>query len=175
MKSIIYEFKDTGVKVEMQKVSPFVATDARAMALSGKPQPPTRVVEEDGPLKGTAEVMDKDPEYLASVRLWQRRADELLMRLQIRLGVKQVIEPENWKELVDAYRLERDLVTEELQKINPDYKPDPLPEDDMTVFILFVAVGSGEDLQEFVKEISQRSYPTGEVLENAKESFRPNV
>ena len=71
MKSIIYEFKDTGVKVEMQKVSPFVATDARAMALSGKPQPPTRVVEEEGPLKGTAEVMDKDPEYLASVRLWQ--------------------------------------------------------------------------------------------------------
>lgn len=175
MKANMHEFKDTGVTVELQKVSPFVITDVRALAQQSRPKPPTRIVEEDGPLQGTVEVMQTDPQYIETLRQWERKANELVMRMQIRLGVKSVIDPVNWKEKVEEYRFQRELMIEELKAFKADYNPEPLPEDDLTIFILFVACGSTEDVKEFTEEITRRSYPTGETLEAARDSFRPNI
>ena len=175
VKTFVHEFADSGAKVICQKVSPFIASEARAAAQAGKPQPPVRVVDEEGPLKGTSEVMDKDPAYLELVRQWARKSDELLMRLQIKRAIKEVVEPENWQEQVMEYRIQREDINAELKTLNPSYNPDPLPEDDMTVFILFIAAATQDDLTEFVNDISRRSYPSGEAIAGAKESFRPGV
>jgi len=119
--------------------------------------------------------MDKDPEYLERVRMWNAKANELLMKMQIRRAVVEVIEPKEWKDLVTEYRLEREEFDNELKAINPHYEPEALPEDDMTVFILFVAAATQEDMNEFADAISKRSYPNGAVLESAKDSFRSDV
>ena len=124
---------------------------------------------------GSEEIMDKDPAYLDQVRLWNLKSSELLMKMQIKRAVVKVIEPENWQDLVTEYRLEREEFDAELKMINPDYDPEPVPEDDLTVFVLFVAAATQEDMNEFADAISKRSYPNGEVLEAAKDSFRTDV
>lgn len=175
MNEFKHEFKDSGAVILCQKVPTFIASTARAAAQQGKPKPPVRVVTEEGPLMGTEEVMDKDPAYLEQVRLWNLKANELLMKMQIKRAVIKVIEPKDWLDRVAEYRLDKEEFDKELKKINPDYIPEPVPEDDLTVFVLFVAAATQEDMTEFSNVISKRSYPNGEVLEAAKESFRPDV
>lgn len=175
MKQFEHTFKDSGAVILCQKVPTFIASTARAAAQQGKPKPPVRVVTEEGPLMGSEEIMDKDPAYLDQVRLWNLKSSELLMKMQIKRAVVKVLEPENWQDLVAEYRLEREEFDAELKLINPDYDPEPVPEDDLTVFVLFVAAATQEDMNEFADAISKRSYPNGEVLEAAKDSFRSNV
>ena len=175
MNEFQHTFRDSGAVILCKKVPTFIASTARAAAQQGKPKPPTRVVEEEGPLHGQVEIMDRDPAYLEQVRLWNLKANELLMRMQIKRAVVKVIEPENWQDLVAEYRLEREEFDNELKAINPDYNPEPMPEDDLTCFVLFVAAATQEDMNEFADAISKRSYPNGEVLDAAKESFRTNL
>ena len=175
MNTFEHKFKDSGAVIICKKVPTFIASTVRAAAQQGKPKPPTRIVEEDGPLKGTEEVMDKDPAYLERVRLWNLKSNELLMKMQIKRAVVEVIEPKNWQDLVAEFRLDREELDNALKEINPDYVPEPLPEDDLTCFVLFVAAATNEDMQEFGDLISKRSYPTGEVADGIKESFRAPV
>lgn len=175
MNEFQHTFKDSGAVILCKKVPTFIASTARAAAQQGRPKPPVRVVTEEGPLMGSEEVMDKDPAYLDQVRLWNLKANELLMKMQIKRAVVDVIEPKDWLDRVAEYRLDREEFDTELKKLNPDYEPEPLPEDDLTMFILFVAAATQEDMNEFADAISKRSYPNGEVLEAAKDSFRSNV
>ncbi len=175
MKQFQHTFRDSGAVILCQKVPTFIASTARAAAQQGKPKPPVRVVTEEGPLMGSEEIMDKDPAYLDQVRLWNLKSSELLMKMQIKRAVVKVLEPENWQDLVTEYRLEREEFDAELKMINPDYDPEPVPEDDLTVFILFVAAATQEDMNEFADAISKRSYPNGEVADGIKESFRTPV
>jgi len=170
-----HTFKDSGAVILCQKVPTFIASTARAAAQQGKPKPPTRIVDEEGPLHGQVEVMDRDPAYLEQVRIWNLKANELLMKMQIKRAVVEVIEPKDWLDRVAEYRLDREEFDNELKKLNPDYMPEPVPEDDLTCFVLFVAAATQEDMNEFADAISKRSYPNGEVLEAAKDSFRSNV
>lgn len=175
MNTFEHKFKDSGAVILCQKVPTFISSTARAATQQGKPKPPVRVVEEEGPLYGQVEVMDKDPAYLERVRLWNLKSNELLMRMQIKRAVVEVIEPKNWQDRVAEFRLDREEFDNALKAINPDYDPEPLPEDDLTCFVLFVAAATNEDMQEFADAISKRSYPTGEPLEAAKDSFRSNI
>lgn len=174
MREFPFEFKDSGAKVLCKKVSPFIASEARTAAQRGKPKPPTRVIDEPGPLQGQTEEMIT-PDHVEAVRQWGRKADELLMQMQIRRAIKKVLEPEDWQDQVTEYRMERYEMTLALKTLNPDYEPDPLPEDDLTVFVLFIAAATAEDLNEFVKEISTRSYPSPEVVAAAQDSFQPDL
>ncbi len=175
MNEFQHTFKDSGAVILCQKVPTFIASTARAAAQQGRPKPPVRVVTEEGPLMGSEEVMDKDPAYLDQVRFWNLKANELLMKMQIKRAVVEVIEPKDWLDRVAEYRLDREEFDNELKKLNPDYMPEPVPEDDLTCFVLFVAAATQEDMNEFADAISKRSYPNGEVLEAAKDSFRSNV
>lgn len=174
MNTFEHTFKDSGAVCLCQKVSPFIISEARAAAQRSKPKVPTRVVEEEGPLKGTVEEI-ATPEYAEQLRQWNRKADELLMRIQVKRSVLKVIEPENWQELVTEFRDQRQALHDELAELNPEYNPDPLPVDDLTVFIIYLAAATREDLTEFINEISTRSYPTGEVIASARESFPATV
>ena len=175
MNEFQHTFKDSGAVILCKKVPTFIASTARAAAQQGRPKPPVRVVEEEGPLQGQEEVMDKDPAYLDQVRQWNLKANELLMKMQIKRAVVAVIEPKDWQDRVAEYRLDREEFDAELKKLNPNYTPEALPEDDLTIFVLFVAAATQEDMSEFADAISKRSYPNGDVLEAAKDSFRPNV
>ena len=174
MKTFEHEFTDSGALVVCRRVSPFIAAEARGEAQRNKPMPEVRTIEEDGPLKGTTEEVIDEP-YIERVRQWERKSNELLMQFQIKRAVVKVVEPADWVDQVAEFRLEREEYATALLEINPGFKAEPLPADDLLVFILYIACATQDDLNEFVNAISRRSYPTPEVVEATKESFRADL
>ena len=159
-----FTFPDSGVVVQLKKVNPYITSEVRTMLSKGKPKPPVRIVQEEGPLKGTEEVMDHDPDYIEKLREWEAEIDEKVMQLQIKRGVVK-IEVDDWKEEVAQLRAD-------LEEIGAG---GTLPEDDSVAYICYIASSTANDLQDFITAIAMRSQPTHEMEEAAKESFRANV
>jgi len=161
-KTFDFTFQDTSVRVKLRKVNPFVVYEARVAMNKSKPQPPQRTITDEGPLKGTTEVMDTDPTYLEQLRAWEEGIEEKILGLQIELGVVEILDPE-WKKDVASFR-----------KTMEGFGITDLPKDDKTVYITRIASGTREDLVEFLAAISQRSQPTEVAVTAAQEIFRGN-
>ena len=159
-KTFDFTFPDTGVKVTLRKVNPFVVYETRTALFKTKPNPPVRLIEEDGPLKGTAEVMDTDPKYLEQLKEWEETIEEKVLHLQMELGVVEIHDTEWRKEVID------------FRKTMKAFGVEDLPRDDKTVYITRIASGTREDLVEFLAAISQRSQPTEVAITAAQEIFR---
>lgn len=159
-----FTFPDSGVTVQLRKVNPYLAAEARSAMSKDRPQPPTRIVTEEGPLKGREEVMDRDPEYIKKLREWEAKVEEKLMLLQIRRGVVS-IDVENWREEVAQLR-------EDMAEIGV---ADSLPEDDAAAYICYIASATANDLQDFITTLATRSQPSSEEVDIAKESFPTDV
>lgn len=160
-KTFKHVFEDTGIEVTLRKVNPFLVQEARTSLVALKPEPPTREITEDGPLKGTFEVMDTDIDYIKELKAWEDGIDNVIMDMQIKRGVVS-IDVENWEQEVTELRAE--FATLRIA--------DRLPEDDLVCFITYIACGTPQDLNEFVQAIAVRSQPTKEAVDAAKESFR---
>lgn len=163
-RSFDFTFPDSGVTIKLRKVNPYIVAEARSQLNRSRPKPPTRIVTEEGPLKGTEEVMDRDPDYIEEVRKWEATVDERIMQLQIRRGVVE-IKVENWKDEVQQLR-------DDMAEIGADKT---LPTDDTVTFICYIAASTAEDLQDFIGAIAMRSQPSAEGVDAAKESFRASV
>jgi len=163
-KTFTHEFTDTGVVVSLRKVNPFLMQEARSSLLAIKPEPPKREVTEEGPLKGTFEVMDTDPEYIKILKVWEEGIDNAIMEMQIKRGVVSV-DVDGWEDEVVELRKEFDILG----------IADRLPKDDLVCYITYIACGTPQDLQEFVQSIAVRSQPTKEAVDASKESFRANT
>ena len=175
MKTFTYEFQDSGVKVVYKRVSPFIGAEIRAETQRNRPSLPTRIVDEEGPLKGTVEEIPPTPEYIEELRRWEQKSNEFLMRFQIKRAIVEILEPDDWREQVEEYRLERELYIEEMTKLNATFKVDPLPEDDVLVFITYIAMATQDDMNEFVRAVSTRSIATDETVAGVKDSFRTSL
>jgi hypothetical protein len=161
-KTFEHTFEDAGVTVQLRKVNPFMIQEARAALNTTRPKPPVRIVEEEGPLKGTEESMEHDPDYIKQVQEWEAEIDNRVMELQIKRGVVSISAP-NWEEEVADLRALFDSLGNSSR----------LPKDDLVCYISLIASGTPQDLQDFIQVISMRSHPTEEAVQAAKESFRP--
>ena len=161
-----YEFPSTGVKVKTRKVSPYIAIEARAALSSDKsnpkPKPPERLVEEEGPLYGTVEVNESDPAFIEALALWERGINEKVMELQIKRGVVEICDPD-WKADTEAFRQDAGA-----------YGLDTLPADDTYVYILYLASGTREDLNNFALFLSSNTVPDQGVVQAALDTFPAN-
>ena len=159
-KDFDFTFPDSGVTVKLKKVNPYITAEARAQLSRSRPKPPTRIITEDGPLKGKEETMEHDPDYIELLRKWEADVDERIMQLQIRRGVVS-IEVDDWQDEVAQLRAD-------MAEIGA---AETLPEDDTVVYICYIASSTANDLQDFVAAVAMRSNPTQEAVDSAKESF----
>ena len=163
MKTYPFTFQDTGVEITIQKVSPAIAADARRALGKGKPHVPTRLITMDGPLKGTLEKVDDDPQYLEDLALHEQMVEEKINQLYIKRGVVEIV-TKGWQQDVKDYR-----------GLMSDIGIDTLQEDDKTLYITRLAPGSNEDLQELFSAIMMRSEPTEEVIQEHVDTFSGDV
>lgn len=163
-KTFEHTFADTGITVVMRKVSPFLIQEARTRMMGLRPTPPVRTVTEEGPLFGTTETMEHDPDYIAEVKRWEENLDRQVMEFQISRGIVE-IKASNWQ----------DDVVELRETFKSMGIGDTLPTNDMVCYITYIASGTPDDLQEFVQSLATRSQPTQGAIEAAKDSFRANV
>jgi hypothetical protein len=160
-----HEFKDTGIKVKLRKVNPLAMFEAKATRMrNGRPKPPTRTITDEGPLQGTEEVMDTDPTYIQSLIDFERKVDEQMLELQIKLSVVEVMDSD-WQKEAKEYR----------QTLEEFGASEGLPESDLALYISRLACGTAEDLQEFINAINVRSQPSAEGVQASVDTFRDNV
>jgi len=153
-----FTFKDTGITVKINKVSPMVVDDVRASV--PEPLPPEQEVDYGEPRGKVMEANYSDPRYLSEMDKHERKLNALVQKVIINRAV--VLEGDDWKKQVDDYR-----------KFILESTGYPLNEpDDILVYILRICVGSKEDMNDLVDAIIKRSQPTQEAIEQAKRSFR---
>lgn len=152
-----HTFRDTGITVKIRKVSPLLITDIDdAMP---KPEPPMQEVDYGEPRGKVQEPNLSEPGYLRQLDERRGRVWRAWRRAVILRGV--VPEGDDWKGEVEAYRA---LVAQEAGS--------PLDEEeDWLVYVLRICVGSMEDLNELIQDITNRSGPTEEAIEKAKATF----
>lgn len=151
-----YTFKDTGIRVQIRKVSPMSVVELQKAFPA--PTPPRQRVEVGG--EWMEESNPSDPDYLAAK---ERHGQELEMRvrqLMIRRGV--IIPPDNvtWQDEVKEFRA---FWLETYGK--------ELEGDDKEIYISHIAIGTDSDYVELVDAITRRSQPTEGEVAAARSSF----
>lgn len=153
-----FTFKDTGITIQIRKVSPLLAVDIDASI--PKPTPPLNKVDYGD---GRGEVQEpnySDPSYLKALENRQTEVGLAVIRATILRSI--IVNGDEWKEEVQAYR-----------QFIQDATGAPLAEEnDLYVYITRVCVGTQDDLNDLVVAITSRSQPTPEEIAKAKDSFR---
>lgn len=149
-KSIAFTFRDTGEVVFVSKVSLFLAREITKNF--PPPKPPLNKV-----MYGTEEVWEpneSDPEYIEAVRAHDEEVKLILMRLMIKRGVWVQWDDYKASQVASLRQDALDLKTE-------------LDPDDKLAWIMYIAAGTPEDMNELLTAITQRSQPTeGAIREN---------
>lgn len=142
-----FTFKDTGITVQIRKVSPLLGMEIR----KAFPPPKPPVVETPlGPEENEA-----DPDYEAAMQAYGLMIEEKASRLYIKRGVECVVDQEA------VERLRADMRDEGIT----------LEGDDKYLYIRYICVGSQEDYQDLLIAISRRSQPTEVAVAEAVETF----
>lgn len=158
-----FTFKDTGISIKIRKISPMLASDVAAAMPD--PLPPEQEVDYGEPKGKVMERNFSDPAYQREVLEHRGRVFRAFRRVMVLRGIDPGSLPEGWQAEVQDYRAFMAAQTG---------KPVDEP-DDLVVYILRIAVGSEEDLEELIRAITRRSQPTQEVIEQAKASFPGQV
>lgn len=158
-----FTFKDTGISVKLRKISPMLAADVSASM--PEPQPPEVEVNYGEPKGIVKEPNLSDPNYAIQLQEHQVKVYRTYRRVMILRSIDRTSLPEDWQQQVTEYR---QLIKEQTGK-------DLDEPEDLVVFILRIAVGSPEDLNELITTITRRSQPTPEGVALAKESFPGSV
>lgn len=153
-----FVFKDTGISIQIRKVSPLLAVDIDESI--PRPTPPLNKVDYGD---GRGEVMEpnlSDPSYNKALEKRQTEVGLAVIRATILRSV--IVNGEEWKEEVKEYR-----------KFIQDTTGAPLAEEnDLYIYITRICVGTQDDLNDLVVAITSRSQPTPEEIAKAKDSFR---
>lgn len=153
-----FKFQDTGITIQIRKVSPLLAVDVDASI--PRPTPPLNKVDYGD---GRGEVMEpnlSDPSYLKALEARQTEVGMAVIRATILRSV--IINGAEWKDEVEEYR-----------KFIQETTGAPLAEaNDLYVYITRICTGSQDDLNDLITAITTRSQPTPEEIAKAKDSFR---
>lgn len=174
-------FKDTGIEVELHKMSPTTlqrlaeAVRAEAKALPAghehkMPEPPIDRVDIGGEVR--EERNEGHPDYLAALDRWGKWAMAETNERFLRLAAISAIEPLDVSEeeiREQAARVRRFLSLEGAEL--PYFDRYTSEENDRIVWLLHVAIGSTEDLQEFYQALTQRSAVSEEGVSSHLATF----
>ena len=150
----------SGITVGVRRVSPFLVREVERIYPA--PEPPTQTVELDGETK--IEANPSDPDYL--VRLFEHRSMvmEKKMDYLVRHGV--VLADEN---------AAREALTQVRAQWLAEFGQE-LPQGDFLMdYLRYVCIGTGDDLNDLVHAITERSAPTESGVTAAAKSFPGHV
>jgi hypothetical protein len=153
-----FTFKDTGITVQIRKVSPMLAADVAAAM--PEPLPPEQEVDYGEPVGKVMERNYGDPKYVVTLAEHRHRLYDTLQRAIILRSV--VATDGKWKDDVNEYR--QFLLSQTGKEIDE--------KDDLVVYVTRICVGSQEDLNDLMAAITRRSQPTEEAVAAAKADFR---
>lgn len=176
-------FRDTGVEVELHKMSPLtmqriaeaVRREARALPEGHEhryPEPPVERIEVAGEVR--EERNDRHPDHLAALDRWGKWAMNEINERFARLAAVDAVIPIGITDeeiAAEARRVRRRLNAEGVDLPYFDqYTPE---ENDRIVWLQHVAIGSAEDLQEFYQALTQRIAVTEEAIAESVATFPP--
>lgn len=150
-----FTFQDTGITVQIRKVSPSIGTEIRKAF--PPPKPPIHKVEIGGQI--VEEANEADPDYERVYQEWGLMVEAKAARLYIKRGVECEVD----KAAVDAVRA--DMAAEGMT----------LEGDDKYIYIRYICIGTEDDYQELLMAITRRSQPTEVAVAEAVETFQPAV
>lgn len=152
-----YEFKDSGQKVKVMKVSPLLIAElTRAFP---EPKPPMNEVDYGDGKK----VLEPNPASPVYAEMLQQHAVEMEKRMRTLL-IKRGVYVE-WDESMKS-------AVEELRKFWLEEYNQELDKDDKLVYVQYLCVASPDDLSELLNMILKRSQPTEEAVKAAQEAMK---
>lgn len=176
-------FKDTGIEVELNKISPLtmqriaesVRREAKALPEGHEhryPEAPVETVEIGGEVR--QERNERHPDHLEALERWGKWAMNEVNERFIRIAAVDAVVPvdQTDDEIAEqAARVRRRLKAEGVElPYFEQYTPD---ENDRIVWVQHVAIGSSEDLQEFYQALTQRTAVTEEGVAAHVATFPP--
>lgn len=150
-----FTFKDSGKTVLIKKVSPLVLMEMQKQF--PEPTPPTQEVEING--KKVIEPNYSHPDYLIAKQEYTFAFENKMRKFLIRRGVTVNMSEE---------------VKQEIAQIKADYFEDTgaeLQGSDEFIYVSFIAIGTDQDMEDLMSELTQRSQPTDLEVAAAKKSF----
>lgn len=155
-----YTIQDTGVTVQIRKVSQMLLREA--VKDLKEPQPPSNEVTT---LDGKKEYVtnEADPTYLQDLQDYKIKLSEVTSRIMIKWGIVYQLTEEDKKlvaQLKETWREDRD---------------EDLKGSDTYIFLNYIALGTKEDIQEIVKAITRRTQATPEATQEALDRFPDQV
>lgn len=162
MKTFDYTVRDTGVTLHLKKVSPFLLNEIRKQ--NPPPAPPLSVAN-----YGTAEEPDfreepnpNDPRYQKELIAYQERMQMLAQEAILTMGVEITLTQEQIDEL--------NSLRAKMKTLGIELSPN-----DKIAYILYIALGTPDDVGELTQAITARSMPQPEAVEAYKVSFQSNL
>lgn len=147
-----FTFQDTGITVQIRKVSPSIGTEIRKAF--PPPKPPVHRVEIGGQI--VEEANEADPDYDRAYQEWGLMVEAKAARLYIKRGVECEVDAQ----AVASVRA--DMAAEGIE----------LEGDDKYIYIRYICVGTEDDYQELLMAITRRSQPTEVAVAEAVEQFQ---
>lgn len=157
IKTTPFTFKDSGVSVNIRKVSPLLAQ--RVSQSFPAPTPPIQEVDYgDGEKRKEPNL--SHPDYIKALQQYNIDYEAKIRKVIIERGVDIVISEEIQAE-INEFR----------QYMLDEMKIDLSAESDKVVYITYIACASQEDLDRMIGEILSSSQPTEEKVNDAIKSF----
>jgi len=164
-----FTFKDSGITVQLRKLSPFTG-DLIGRSLRKErpaPTPPVNMVQY-GDGKPTPEPNTADPAYLAAMQEYETwiagEAGKRMMNLVIDTAI--VIS----KDDIDLDEVQR--IRSAMAMLDSPIEDDM---DDREVYIRYICVGSQDDLEDLIANATRRSQPTEAAIAENVAAFQGNV
>lgn len=172
-----YTFKDTGITVQMHRMSPMTLNHLNSAILKeckalppdhehAYPKPPVQMVAVGGG-EPIPQVHDEDPAYIKALAEWQAWSQSETSDRMIRMMAIDylVVNDDEIQPRVDQVRrmLRREGVPLD-EPIGDEYTQE---DRNRIVYLRHVCLGSTEDLREFSLFLSQRTQPSEEAIQDA--------
>ena len=151
-----FTFKDSKRTVLLRKVSPLLLMELRKTF--PEPKPPTQEVEING--RKVFEENRAHPDFKAKMEAYNIEFEGRMRKFLISRGV--VVTP-------------TDEIKAEVEKLRADWLEETgvaLSGSDDYVYVSYIAIGTEEDMEELIAEITQRSQPTPAEVELSKVTFQ---
>lgn len=159
-----HTFKDTGITVNIRRLSPLTADEVTKAIRKERPVPkaPENLVDY-GDGKKVPEPNTADPAYIVEVNAYNAWLNEEVGKRLMHLIIHRAVVCDVDADAVAALRAD-------LADIGVT-----LEDDDKTVYVQHICVGTMDDLEELRQAVMERSQPTEKEIQANLDSFRGDV
>ncbi len=160
-----FTFEDTGITVQIRKVSPLLIMEVqKAMPV---PKPPMQEVVYGDPndpgAKKVKEPNETHPDYMAAIEKYNMDLEQMVRKFMISRGVVITLDEE---QKADVKELREEWKEEFGVELNGN---------DKFLFISYVAIGTDADMEELMDVIMRRSQPTEAEMSSVKAGFQGKI